>query len=378
MRKQTFKLFGITGRGYTIGFAVWTMYAATAAAFTALGTGFDYWLLLSSELLQGYVYGLFTIPVWLFVTTFAVTRSRLEQFAWHVAVAPLYATSGFGVYATLFYVAFGNATFQSARFSETWIFQFFQVVLIYGVVASLFHVIHSQRTLREKEKAQLALELYAKQAELATLKAQLNPHFLFNALNTINALIGLNPDAAREVLSTLSDVLRYTLESDKQEFVPLADELRFVEHYIEIEKARFQHRLSVEYDIDDAARTCFIPPMLLQPLVENAVRHGIAPKPDGGKATLRVALQGERLRIEVSDDGLGIGAPRSNGTGKGLYNTERRLQKMFGDASKLLVESSASGFRVSFHLPVMRLSNTQLSNTQSLSESIHEIPRNHH
>jgi two-component system, LytTR family, sensor kinase len=371
------QLFGITRRGYLIGFAIWTIYGAVWTGFIALGASKNYWMLLDSELLHAYLCGLFTIPVWQFVTTFAVHRSRLAQFIWHAVVAPTYAASSFGTFATLFYLWYGAEIFGRAMFAETWLFQYFTNVLIYAVAAGFFHVIYSERMIRENEKKHLALELYAKQAELSLLKAQLNPHFLFNALNTVNALIGLHPESAREVLTKLSDVLRYALESDKEEFVPLADELAFVERYIEIEKTRLPHRLCMDFRIDEAAQTCFIPPMLLQPLVENAVRHGIAPKPDGGTIVLSITLHAEQLMIDISDNGLGSTAPSFTGTGKGLYNTDQRLQKMFGISSALITHLTPSGFRVSFQLPAMRLVETQIQ-TRLHSKTIHDASHTYH
>jgi LytS/YehU family sensor histidine kinase len=191
--------------------------------------------------------------------------------------------------------------------------------------------------------------------ELAVLKAQLNPHFLFNTLNSINALVSSDPEAARRVLAQLAEVLRYSLESDRQPLVPLAEELRFVETYLTIEKARFGRRLQVKTEIDESAKPLLVPPMILQPLAENAVKHGIAPKEEGGELSLRVQRQNGHLEFEVADNGVGTNGANTNDSlnhGRGLHNTDLRLRKMFGEDSGLQVSNGKDGFRVKFRIPV--------------------------
>jgi sensor histidine kinase YesM len=185
-------------------------------------------------------------------------------------------------------------------------------------------------SLREVEEVRLVeaqLQEQAAKAELSALQARINPHFFFNTLNTISALLAEDPAKADDVVQTLADLFRYTFKATHAGAVPLAEELEFVEGYLAVERARFGDRLRVEWTIDPAARTARIPGLLLQPLVENAVGHGIAPAPGGGTVRIGARLFQDRLVVEVEDDGVGL----PHGVGPlvrddhGLGNITRRI-----------------------------------------------------
>lgn len=173
-------------------------------------------------------------------------------------------------------------------------------------------------------------------AQMQALQAQINPHFLFNTLNTLAALIDSNPQKAEHVTEDLADVFRYALDSTRQERVVLDDELKFLEAYLAIEKARFDKRLSYSFDVDPATRRLSIPPMLLQPLVENAVRHGIGQKIEGGSVCVGARMEGGRLVLRVDDTGVGFVRERPGGVG--LTNTRERLRHAYGDAAEFRIE----------------------------------------
>ena len=164
----------------------------------------------------------------------------------------------------------------------------------------------SYRALATTRLKEERLRELASKSELKALKAQINPHFLFNALNSISALISSDPDAAQKTLERLASVFRRTLLSSEREAVPFGRELELVDAYLDIERARFGKRLVVEQSISDSARSVLVPPLLLQPVVENAVRHGISPRVDGGTVRLDARVDGGVLRIVVDDDGEGI------------------------------------------------------------------------
>jgi LytS/YehU family sensor histidine kinase len=185
-------------------------------------------------------------------------------------------------------------------------------------------------SLREVEEVRLVeaqLQEQAAKAELSALQARINPHFFFNTLNTISALLSEDPAKADDVVQTLADLFRYTFKATHAVTVPLAEELEFVDGYLAVEKARFGDRLRVEWTIDPAARTSRIPGLLLQPLVENAVAHGIAPVPGGGTVRIGARIAGGRLEVEVEDDGVGL--KRQAGAlikdDHGLGNVRRRI-----------------------------------------------------
>ena len=173
------------------------------------------------------------------------------------------------------------------------------------------------------------------QSELDTLKLQLNPHFLFNALNSAMALIATNPPAAERMVSELSDFLRLVLSTSSEQEVPLERELGLLDRYVAIQRVRFRDRLNVTCNIDDGVRGAIVPSLLLQPLVENAIRHGIGPRAGAGYIQVTARRVGDKLAIVILDDGVGVGArksrERSRESGVGLINTRTRLVHLYGD-----------------------------------------------
>lgn len=194
------------------------------------------------------------------------------------------------------------------------------------------------------------------QAELDTLKLQLSPHFLFNALNSAVALIGSDRLAAERMVSELSDFLRLVLSGSMEHEVPLERELELLEHYLRIQRVRFQDKLGVQLDISDEARRALVPSLLLQPLVENAIRHGISPRATPGHVWVSAHRIEDSLAIEVLDDGVGPSArrsrERSRGTGLGLANTATRLIHLYGDRHEFEAgPREGGGFAVKLILP---------------------------
>ena len=190
-------------------------------------------------------------------------------------------------------------------------------------------------------------------AQMRALQAQINPHFLFNTLNVLANLIHTNPEKAELVTEELADIFRYALESTRVEWVRLDDELRFLESYLEIEKTRFEERLVYSFDVDAAIRSLKIPPMILQPLVENAIKHGIGPKVEGGEVRISARIESDRVVMAVEDTGMGHqSVSRHRGTGVGLTNVRERLQHLYGNRGSLkLEEMSPSGTRAVLILP---------------------------
>jgi len=209
-------------------------------------------------------------------------------------------------------------------------------LLVYLLLVGAAHAAHYARRYRQRE-TQLA------QAQLAALQAQLHPHFLFNALNTVSALVHDDPDAADRMIARLSDLLRHTLDSAGTHEVTLREEIAFLAAYLEIEQARFEDRLRVEWAVDPTVLGAGVPHLLLQPLVENAIRHGIAPRPAPGTVWVRAARAAGAVRLTVRDDGVGLGHRAASGGGVGLANTRARLAQLYGDAHALTVAPAPGG-----------------------------------
>jgi two-component system LytT family sensor kinase len=199
----------------------------------------------------------------------------------------------------------------------------------------------------------------AVRARLDALTQQINPHFLFNTLNSIRSAARIDPDMARDLIHKLSAILRRVLDTQKS-FVPLEEELAYIDAYLDIEVARFgAEKLRIVKDVDDAARTALVPCMVLQPVVENAVLHAIAPRPEGGTVTIRAHVQDEHVRIVIEDDGVGFDASRLDlsrarqrtaGRGIGLANVHQRLEMAYGRGLQIHAARGA-GTRVAFEVP---------------------------
>ena len=202
---------------------------------------------------------------------------------------------------------------------------------------------------REAQSAPLAAQVA--ESRLGALRMQLHPHFLFNSLNAIAVLVReQNTAAASRMLELLGDVLRQVLKTDQVQEIPLADELSFLERYLEIEQVRFSDRLRVHWSIEPAARAALVPGFVLQPIVENAVKHGVARRADAGRLDISARIDRGSLELTVEDDGVGFSASQKEGVG--LSNTRERLATMYGDAAGLTIAGSVSGgTRVVLRLP---------------------------
>ena len=230
---------------------------------------------------------------------------------------------------------------------ETHAWQSMLIGLFFGVIGAITYILadrlatemkHRQLIKSESEKREI-------EAHLKLLQAQIEPHFLFNTLANVSSLIDSNPPLAKDLLDRLNDWLRVALMRARSVEATLGDELAMLENYLAILKIRFGERLRWRIEVSESVRRMTFPPMLLQPLVENAVRHGIEPKIGGGKIRIVAGIKGGTLHIEVSDDGLGlVNGPGANGTsGAGLANVRARLTALYGEDGNLVLQGNAAG-----------------------------------
>jgi len=227
-------------------------------------------------------------------------------------------------------------------------------VLIYWGILGVHQAMYFYRKYRERELRASQLETRLIQAQLQVLKMQLHPHFLFNTLNAISALIHQDVELADRMIARLGDLLRTTLENANKQEIPLRQELDLIQPYLEIEKARLGSRLTVAMSIDPAAMDACVPNLILQPLVENAIRHGIAPRSEPGRIEISVRRDNGALRLQVRDDGPGIPGTtqQSFKEGVGLANTRARLEQLYGrDLHLELANGPGSGLTVSICIP---------------------------
>jgi len=215
------------------------------------------------------------------------------------------------------------------------------------------------------------------QARMEALQSQINPHFLFNTLNSVSSLVRFDPDTARDVIVKLANILRRLLRKGDA-FVQLREEFEFIDDYLDIEVVRFgRDKLTVVKDLDPASLDVVVPSMLLQPLVENSIKHGLAPKIEGGTIYLRSHLRDGHVVVEVEDDGVGMGAanilePPSGigGSGIGMANIAERLRVLYGDSAKMVIDSSSlGGTLIRLNLPVLQAYDVGLSVSTAYSDA---------
>jgi LytS/YehU family sensor histidine kinase len=223
---------------------------------------------------------------------------------------------------------------------------------------------------RRQQEREQELRWLAGRAELKALRAQINPHFLFNTLSVIAGLVHYQPELADQTIEQLAQIFRYTLRKSESEWAHLAEEVEFVSAYLRIEQARFGERLQLQFDIDPAAGNLLIPAMSIQPLIENAIKHGVSAAEGCGMVGLRVALERDSLSIEVSDNGPGFppGFCLENaGNGHGLRNVAERLRGYYGDDARLCCDSGSQGARVVLSIPQPDRISGRLSYVRSAS-----------
>ena len=301
---------------------------------------------------------------WAFFVPFIVRIVRRQPFEnrkWQVwLIVHLLAGIVFSfLHSTFFYTYYAIQAPGQSGFNPVmlWIYfvKFIHLnILTYWIIIGICHLNQYYRKYRDRELRASRLEAQLMQSHLKTLEMQLHPHFLFNTLHAISALIHKNPKAADRLISRLSDMLRLSLENSRRLKILLKDEIAFIRLYVDIEKARLGDRLEVEFDIDVRVMTALIPNFMLQPLVENAIRHGIAPSSKGGRIIIRALRRNDRLNISIEDTGMGFATAGKDAIemGGGLRNVNLRLKQLYGADCKFdLMNAEGGGAVVQMSIP---------------------------
>ena len=282
-------------------------------------------------------------PPWLLLAV-SIAASYVGSYFWDVvyaliynaALAPLSGEEAWAIGKVSFFRSVYNAPYLLAWSLLYFGFKYYQALV-------------------EERERSLRAQAEAHQARLRALRYQLNPHFIFNTMNAISTLIveEKNREAA-QMIARLSDFLRTTLEGSGAAQVPLAEEIDFARHYLEIEQIRFGDRLDVDIDVDDDVLSVPVPALILQPLVENAIKHAVSPSEEGGRIRIEARRTGGALLLRVADDGPGLGPPgTASSDGIGLNNTRDRLRQLYGDRQRLeLREAEGGGLSVSIYIPL--------------------------
>jgi signal transduction histidine kinase len=299
--------------------------------------------------------------LWMVLTPWVAWLGRLGAVSWrrfwllHVPGSLFTAAAQSAAMLGIFWLAAGpNPHARILAFTDLLrgegIYKAYMALLTYWLMLVVLRGMASRHSLRDERLRNAQLESQLAQTQLQVLRMQLQPHFLFNTLNAISALALADPQQAKLMIARLSDFLRLTLEERHAQQVPLSRELHFLESYLGIQQVRFRDRLVTHVDIGDAGRA-LVPSLILQPLVENALRHGLLAKSDGGALRIVAQRVGEDLQLSVEDDGLGL-PPAGTVEGIGLSNTRQRLRAMFGErASMDLAAREQGGTRVALRFP---------------------------
>lgn len=249
--------------------------------------------------------------------------------------------------------------------------EFAHLFIFYWVGVSLIYLFHEIRFAREREIRQAKLETSLAEAQLQTLRLQLEPHFLFNALNAISAAIYENPRMADEMIGRLGDLLRQLLRSDRSQEIPLTREIELLQLYTRIMEARLEKRLSVEVEMDEAAADALVPQLIFQPLVENAIRHGMSPVTFQANVCIRARRAGNTLELSVRDRGPGIETIEPLRFGIGLRNTSERLEKLYGPRHRFEIRNAEGGGAiVEIRLPFRPASSAPASMARAMTEHV--------
>jgi signal transduction histidine kinase len=247
-------------------------------------------------------------------------------------------------------------------FRELFFLNFDWEMMTYWAIIGLSHALDFHREAQERELTAAQLQTRLAEAQLQALQRQLHPHFLFNTLHTISALMHRDTEAADAMLARLSDLLRLTLDRVGTQQVPLKDELDFLQKYLDIERTRYADRLQVVTDISPETLDASVPNLVLQPLVENALRHGIGPKIAGGRIEIVARREGEQLRLVVRDNGAGLSTHAMNAfnTGVGLSNTRSRLEHLYGNRHRFEFHTPpGGGLEVIINIPFVPASGVR-------------------
>ncbi|HHP7239068.1 sensor histidine kinase [Longibacter sp.] len=371
----------ITAAGVGLSAVGWALFALLYSFLVAQDqpeTPFAF--LFTGQLIFALLHAMLSVPVWWGTVRAMDDGHWIRPLIAHLVMAPVYAFVGLELYLALMDAIIGDFVVEQIQASYQWVL--LSGGTLYAVQFAIYHLVRSFQRLRWREKQASEYAALARERELAALKAQVHPHFLFNTLNSISSTVYADPEEAREMIADLAQLLRHSLDSIDRDTVPLRDELRMAASYLSLESHRFSDRLRVDVrvKVPDDALHAPVPPMVVQPLVENAVKHGVGPKEDGGTIQLGVQQRRDRLRVTVEDNGVGPGetlpltgnnaaeihrgnGQRENeragedagadGSGVGLVNTDARLRKVLGEESRLHAEAvSPHGFRVWFDVPV--------------------------
>jgi two-component system, LytTR family, sensor kinase len=338
--------------GYTAiyGLSRWSLRPDTTAIF-------PYLILMNLAMWTGFM-------LWAPAIFWFGRRFRFDRQGWKTAIAVhlpasllITATHLALIGALRFYLQTmrGGSPVLSTTIGDSFFRTLDQFMMVYWALVGLQHAVDNYRQARAREVRSARLETRLMESQLQALQHQLHPHFLFNTLHAISTLVHRDPDRADLMIERLSDLLRITLRKVAVQEVELAEELEYLRAYLDIEQVHFGNRLRIEYRIDVAAMDVLVPTLILQPIVENAIRHGLEPMTRPGTLTVEAQADGDTLWLRVRDDGAGLPKSWKRREGVGLTNTRSRIDRLYGEQAALTVrDNPGGGVVVDIYIPLRR------------------------
>jgi two-component system, LytTR family, sensor kinase len=351
--------------GVITALALWALYGMLLTIVISASMEVSVQYLLPGQAISTLVLAVYSLPVWWIMIREMDAANWWWKLLAHISLGPLYAWAVLRTSEALVGTFVGD--FAAASFAENAIWIFVSNLTIYAVQFGIFHTLRAREAERIRSTQARAMRNLAERQELSALRAQMNPHFLFNALNSISARVNSSPNEAREMIVMLSKMMRYTLHSSEREVASLGEELQFAENYLELEHKRFVGRICSEYDVAPNILNASLPVITLQPLVENAIHHGLGSLDTPGTVSVRAYVEDNDLHICVSDTGLGTAVAPDVllKQGTGLSTTNERLQRHYGAHRGLSIDTApGKGFRVSFSIPYTILPPSSWSTIQ--------------
>ncbi|HEX8733998.1 MAG TPA: histidine kinase [Pyrinomonadaceae bacterium] len=360
-------------KGFVI-FAAWTLLALFFSLqaylnYAYVGRPSSFERVFLPWIICSYIWATLTPLVIYLAQRFPLEREAIwRRLPVHLLTASVISTLQIAVYTFLWQVLLSDAnqSFSLVRlFQNFFVAEFHMNLLLYLTIVGLTQTYDYYRRYRERERRAAQLEIAAAQLEaqlaqsqLDALKMQIHPHFLFNTLNTISVLMQDDIDAANKMLIRLSELLRVALKSERAQEVSLRQELEFLRGYLEIEQTRFHDRLRVDFNVDAETLDSLVPNLILQPLVENAIKHGIAPRAEAGTICVGARRENGHVELSVRDDGDGLNETKNQTGGIGLSNTRARLEKLYGARHSFeIVSPQAGGLEVKVTIPFRSAAN---------------------
>jgi hypothetical protein len=340
-------------RSRTVYAGIWALIASVQTAVVCLSAGLSPGYALADTAVFCVLLVCCLLPLW-----YPVRFNRWERRTWRFNLAAHLALAGVVIsccllvdYGVCYLIGLGNAPYLHYLKMSLW-WKALEGLLLNVVAILVYYLYMYVEQLNEKAANEIRLNRLLKDGELNLLKSQINPHFLFNSMNSVNSLIIRNPEQAQKMLVALSDYLRYAVLSTNHAYSCVADEMENIARYLSIEKLRFGDKLVYQPDIDPACLTAEIPAMLLQPLFENAIKHGVYESLETVRIVARITKDSTYLHVRLSNDFDGEGVSPKKGSGTGLQNIRERLRLLYGHAATIHTVSENAMFTVILKIPL--------------------------